>query len=840
MRKRGVNSARFRTLRAAWCAPVIVFVAAALPAFGQCPPGELRVLVKDSQESPIYNAAVTLDLPSGPEAVTTASVGVADFTSVPCGEWRVTASKTGFDDNSITVNMTGVPLLESSLVLQPVSVHSSLDVSDKAPGIEQSASESNELTPAEVKPLPNNPATIGESLPLVPGVTRGRNGNLILDGTGEQRSAYVVNQSDYTDPATGEFGQTLPVDAVQTVNVLNVPFLAQYGRFTRTVVAVETKRGGPKWHADINDLFPDFRVRSWHLVGIRNETPRFSFGGPIIKDRFFFNESVVYILDKVVSRTLGFPRNESKQESLNSFTDLAYILSPSQIVSATLHVSPRHTNYVNPDYFNPQPVSPTYAQHDYVGTIADHYGLWGGVLDSSISIQRFNAYIGPQGSGDMILTPEGNEGNYFSTQQRDARRTEWLETWSPTPLTFFGAHQIKVGSSWTWSGDEGQYADRPIDILDTAGALLERIDFSNGASFNRTDTEISAFVQDHWTVSPTLSLDYGGRVEHQGLAENLRIAPRIGAAWNPFHDEKNVFRFGWGQFYDHIPLDVYTFGRYPTRIITDYGADGLPLGPPVTYTNVIGVANGPKSFFVHGEQVAGAFSPRGATWNAQFERIVNSHLRFRTVFIDNRSVGLIVFTPEAVTGGDQIVLNGNGYGRYWQGELTAKVSWGSGSQLVFSWVRSRSRGDLNGFDTFLGNFPGALVHNNLYSNLPGDIPNRLVAWGHVDTHLWKLEIAPVVEFRTGFPYAVFDQLQNYVGVPYADSMRFPYFFSADARVMRLFKYRNKYNVRLSLTGFNLTNHFNALAVHDNIDDPQYGVFFGNWHRRYRFDFEVLF
>jgi hypothetical protein len=47
-------------------------------------------------------------------------------------------------------------------------------------------------------------------------------------------------------------------------------------------------------------------------------------------------------------------------------------------------------------------------------------------------------------------------------------------------------------------------------------------------------------------------------------------------------------------------------------------------------------------------------------------------------------------------------------------------------------------------------------------------------------------------------------------------------------------------VRFSVTGFNLTNHFNALAVHANVEDPQYGIFFGNYHRRYRGDFEVLF
>jgi hypothetical protein len=110
----------------------------------------------------------------------------------------------------------------------------------------------------------------------------------------------------------------------------------------------------------------------------------------------------------------------------------------------------------------------------------------------------------------------------------------------------------------------------------------------------------------------------------------------------------------------------------------------------------------------------------------------------------------------------------------------------------------------------------------------------------VETHFWGVSVLPIIEYRNGFPYAVFDAPQNYVGVPYGDRTRFPEFFSADARFSKDFKVNSKYSLRLSLTGFNLTNHFNALAVHDNIADAQYGVFFGNWHRRYRFDFEVLF
>src|SRR5205807_2463723 len=114
-----------------------------------------------------------------------------------------------------------------------------------------------------------------------------------------------------------------------------------------------------------------------------------------------------------------------------------------------------------------------------------------------------------------------------------------------------------------------------------------------------------------------------------------------------------------------------------------------------------------------------------------------------------------------------------------------------------------------------------------YSNLPADLPNRFLAWGHVKIPFWSLEMNPIVEYRNGFPYSRFDVLQNYVGVPNSDATRFPRFFSADTRVTRLFKVSPKYSLQLSVTGFNLTNHFNALAIHSNIADPQYGAFFGN-------------
>src|SRR5262249_4248544 len=162
-----------------------------------------------------------------------------------------------------------------------------------------------------------------------------------------------------------------------------------------------------------------------------------------------------------------------------------------------------------------------------------------------------------------------------------------------------------------------------------------------------------------------------------------------------------------------------------------------------------------------------------------------------------------------------------------------------------TYTRSRAQGNQNTFDYYVGNFALPIIHPNIYANLAGDLPNRFLAWGNLDVPIrWhfirNFKLLPIIEYRNGFPWIALDSQQNYVGEPNRDPTRFRNFFSADSRLLRDFKVSAKYTIRLSVTGFNLTNHFNPLAIHNNIGDLQYGVQFGNYHRRYRFDFEVLF
>ena len=140
-------------------------------------------------------------------------------------------------------------------------------------------------------------------------------------------------------------------------------------------------------------------------------------------------------------------------------------------------------------------------------------------------------------------------------------------------------------------------------------------------------------------MNSQLSFDYGARVEHQKLAdEPAHRAPR-GFAWTPSASAPYFAPAGASS--TTIPLDVYTFGRYPERTVTFYNPDGSIIGDPIDYVNVIGSVTG--TAVVSGARTTGhrGFAPRGSTYNARWSTGFPVLLHVRATYSDNRSVGLI-------------------------------------------------------------------------------------------------------------------------------------------------------------------------------------------------------
>jgi Carboxypeptidase regulatory-like domain len=802
----------------------------------------IRVTAFDESDKPVSNVLVVVKLKGSLVATTaTNEKGEVEFSKLVPGTYEVGVSRESFEPlTQGDVVVTAGALVEVKFTMIPKVQLKEVVVNVQAGSetlIEKGASPATELRRADVKSVPFNPATVKDSLPLTPGVVRSTEGEITISGSSEHRSALVVNAADVTDPATGQFGVTVPVDSVETIEVFKTPYLAQFGRFTAGVVSVETRRGGDKWNFELNDPLPEFRIRSGHLSGLRDASPRVTFNGPLIADKFYFSEGLEYDLQKRPDRTLPFGVNESKQESVNSFTQLDYILSPVNTLTGTFHVAPRKMEFVNLDFFDPQPVTPTFSARDYTGMVIDRWTLGNGLLESTLAIKRFSGHVWGQGELDMVLTPTGNSGNYFSEQNRRASRAEWLETYSLPTIRFYGAHNLKFGSSVGRTNDRGDFIARPVLIEDTQGLLVKRIDWVGGHPFNRSDLEIAFFGQDHWVINSRLAMDVGTRFEEQNITETVRVAPRIGLAWTPFTNLQTTIRGGFGLFYDRVPLSVFAFYRYPQQVITTFGPDGQIIDGPRRFFNITDRAESKRFPFVYSGNNAGNFAPYSETWNVEIEHPFSTILRVRANYLQSNSYGVVIFTPKVVQDRDALVLGGGGKSGYRQLELTARLSLKDNQQLFFSYVHSRSRGDLNEFNNYLGNFPFPLVRPNTFTNLSGDLPNRFLAWGLVRLP-WKMHIAPMVEWRNGFPYASTDVSQNYVGVP--NQTRFRNFLSLDSRVSKDFKVNDKYSLRFSMSGFNITNHFNPLQVHANIEDPAYGVFFGNHKRRFRLDFDVIF
>ncbi len=801
-----------------------------------------NISVVDEKNQPIPNATVEVRANQKLfSSATTNAAGKVVLAVSGTGSYSLVIQKKGYLPTETLLEVSeGNADSEVDVVLSEATLsQQSVEVKGEASNpVTQPASSPATLAPSQATNAPLRPATVVDALPLIPGIVRAPDGSVRIAGFGEDHSALLVNSVDVTDPATGGFGLSVPIDSVQTIEVSEMPYLAQYGRFTAGVVAAETRRGGDKWAYSLNDPFPDFFLRSGHMEGVRDASPRFNVSGPIIADRLYFLEGLEYLLNKQEVRTLPFPQSLSTSTAFNSFTQFDAILSPNQTLTGSFHFAPHSQQYVGLDYFNPQPVTPNADFHEITATITDRLAIDGGVLQSTVASRVVSSLISPQATTDMVLTPTGNLGNYFSQESRRATRFEWIEDWTPRAFHFAGEHTFKFGSVLGHSENVGHFYARPVLIENAQGQLLQRIHFTGAGWFDLTDTEPALFAQDHWILNSQLAVDVGLRLEAQTITSTTRAAPRSGVVWTP-DSGKTVVRGGIGVFYDSVPLDVYAFNTYPQQWITTYNSSGQPVGPPVQYLNLTSQAAQSSFPFIDRGHKDGNFAPYSVAWNVAFEREMNRLLLVRVRYLQSHEQDMITLQPEVIQNQNAFVLGASGWAQTRQAEFTARIGAASNRQFFFSYVRQYAYGDINDANSYLGNYPFPVIRQNLIASLPSEIPNRFLLWGSYALPR-KFMVSPHAELRNGFPYQPTDVFQQYVETIYGPQYRFPRYFSLDLRVSKDIQVNPKHAVRLSGTMSNLTNHFNPLEVHSNIADPLYGTFFGNYDRRFVMDFDVLF
>ncbi|HEY6247556.1 MAG TPA: carboxypeptidase regulatory-like domain-containing protein [Pyrinomonadaceae bacterium] len=750
--------------------------------------------------------------------------GEYKFTDLPAGTYKLEVSLSGFKPYAENVTIGSGAATVDNITLEILDVSSTVNV---VVGDDRSISTDSAPAPSfkqdNFQTLPLATERFQDALPLVPSVVRGPDGLLNVKGARSSQSGLTVNTTNVTDPVTGEFAINLPIEAIQSVEVLTNPYSAEFGQFTGAVTKVETRSGSEKFNWQADSFLPRVRRRGGSFVGIEAFTPRLSFSGPLFNDKLKFFQSFEYRFVRTPIESLPPLKRDTGLESLDSLTQVDWDIDARNHLTTTLSLFPQKLSFVGLNTFNPQEVTPDFKQRGFLLAVNERRIISSkSMLESTISIKQFDADVFPSsGTSPMNLAPDVNSGNFFNQQDRRSKRYQAQEIYSFSPPNFAGEHFMKLGGGFSYITFDGSNRSNTVRILREDGSLSERLDFIGAGALSLNKNEFFTYFADKWSVNRRLTLEYGVRLDRDNVASENDFAPRLGFAFLPVTDGRTVIRGGIGLFYDQINLNVATASQLQDRLITHFGLDGL---------TVVGLPERQR-FSLTEDQLQ---TPRSVNWNIEVDREWIKNLFVRVGYQQRQATREFILNPTPSTTGETILgLDNSGRSRYRELEVTTRYRFREHDEFVASYVHSSSEGDLNDFNSYYGNFENPILKGNERSRLPWDAPNRFVFWGTFNLK-YGMTVAPVLDIRTGFPYSIIDGDRNFVG-PRNLAGRYPRFTSLDMQVTRAISLPgrwSKYRAELGVKVFNLLNHFNPRDFQNNLASDAFGEFYNGVGRKY--------
>jgi hypothetical protein len=743
------------------------------------------------------------------------------FTALHEGKYTLTASLEGFSVARAAVVVTADATTERSLdlplatltqtveVMAPASIVSAADTLGSAESI--NSHETDEFASG---------SGLGGALRLLASVIEVPGGVSIKGGRPTQ-AGVQIGASTLTDPVLGLVHFTLPDDAIDSVAVMPNPYAVEYGRFSSGLVVIQTRRGGDLWHVRLNNLSPTFRSKRhqdlYNINGIAGFGPNFELGGPIVKNRVFLEQTAQYRYssDDVPSR----PEDERRSTHwLSSFTRLDANLTSKHSLVATGGFFPSVTTMASLGTFTPPDATVNVHERVLLGTATER-ALWSDklVTESTVQMRGYRASVQPQGTAPMLLYPETTLGNFFNTQYRSPTTFQLIQTASGAAKRRTGLHLFKVGLDLLVNEYDGTSNSRPFVIMRSNGTVARRLDFSGPSLQNLPTTDVALYAQDRVQPSARWYVEFGTRLDRDGVIGRWTVTPRMGAALLLNESGSSVLRGGYGLFFERTPsaAGAFKFDQYETFTDTRFAADGVtPLGPPVHFVHV----TDPR-----------LRTARAATWDVTYEYRWKPSFSLHASYLDRRGSDELML--DAVRNGNRGELRLQSYGRSTYRSLEAgfHYSHASRADLTASYSRSLAEGDLNSFANYFDAMLWPVVPPKGYGPLVTDVPHRFLARGRVLPAANWLIVA-VADWRTGLPYSLVDAYLDFVGP--RNAQRMPNYLRFDLGLEHRFKIF-KLQPWIGMRAYNAFNAFLPADVQANVTSPAFGSFYNSQFRQYR-------
>lgn len=788
----------------AYCAPILP----AQPSSAH----SVTISVVDETGTAVPDVQITLQEPDRPAArIATDYAGHAAYALQTNQPYDLRADKQGFYQTTTTNIDPGlreihITLQHEQMLVQQVSVTASVPGIDK-----EQTSDAKVMSVPEIINVPYPTSRdIRNLLPFYPGILADESGQIHVVGSDTYATLDTLDGFDIRSPVSGNLAMRVSADAVRSIDERTTRYPVEYGRATGGVIAFTTGMGDNKFRFNATNFVPSFQ----NVNGLRFDkfVPRFTFSGPLVKDRAWFFDGLELEYDDIYIRELPSNADTNHLSRGSNLLRFQVNTTPSNIVSAGLLYNLYHSPYDGLSSLVPQESTTRRNTIAWLPYFRDQFSFpSGALLDAGLAIQRIRDGYEPRGSSPFAITPEQTQGSYFENANGRSQRVDANAALYLPPRHWHGVHNFKAGVDLDRIGFGETIFRAPVHYLREDRTLSRLSTFPATPPYTNHNIELAAYFQDRWSPNANLILEPGLRFDWDQIIRRPNFAPRLAASWTPaqFHGATKLSA-GVGLYYEHTQLEYLERALAGLRTDTYYASDGVtPITPPLLTTFTFNQSS------LH--------EARALNWSIGIEQKLPASTYLTANLIRKRITNAFSYSnqsgPSALSG--TYLLTNSREDHDTLEEIDVRHTFADGYTLFGAYAHSSAH--TNSAIDYVPTI--SLLGPQQSGPLPWDSPNRILSWGWLPFDVpWfrkNWDFVYTLDWRTGFPYTSVDVNDLVVGA--AGSRRFPNNTNFSPGLEWRFHFRGSY---FGLRGVveNITGSGNYAVVNNNVASPQYGTF----------------